>query len=58
MVGDVRVADVLEEERSIVAGEPACEGEEELAEGRMDVEEVGTLEVVRGKLRDVVVSNA
>jgi hypothetical protein len=33
-------------EVSIITNEPADEGEEELAEGRVDIEEVGSLEVV------------
>lgn len=45
-VGDVGIANVLEEEGSIVANEPAGECEEELAKGRVHVEEVGSLEVV------------
>jgi hypothetical protein len=45
-VGDVRVADVLEEERSIVANQPAGECKEEFAKGRVDIEEVGSLKVV------------
>lgn len=35
---------------AIVADQPAHEGEEKLAEWRMDVEEVGPLEIVGGKL--------
>jgi hypothetical protein len=46
LVGDVRVADVLEEEVALVTDEPASEGEEELAKGRVNVEEVGALQVV------------
>ena len=46
LVGDVRVADVFEEEGAIVSNKPACEREEELAKGRVDIEEVGALKVV------------
>ena len=46
LVCDVRVADVFEEEGAIVSNEPACECEEELAKGRVNIEEVGALKVV------------
>lgn len=46
LVCDVRVADVLEQEAAIVADEPSGEGKKKLSEGRVDVEEVGSLEVV------------
>ena len=46
LVGDVRVANVLEQERAIVTDEPTSEREEELSERRVDVEEVGPLQVV------------
>lgn len=49
-VGNVRVPDVLEVEVSIVAHEPAHQREEQLSEGRVDVEEVGALEVVGREL--------
>ena len=50
LVCDVRVANVLKQELAIVADQPACESEQELAERRMHIEEVGSLEVVRGEL--------
>jgi len=46
LVRDVRVADIVEVEVSIIAHEPAHKGEEELSKRRMDIEEVGFLEVV------------
>jgi hypothetical protein len=45
-IRNVGVADVLEVEVTIVANEPADKGEQKLAEGRVDVEKVGSLEVV------------
>jgi hypothetical protein len=50
LVCDVRVANVLKQEIAIVADQPACESEQELAERRVHVEEVGSLEVVRCEL--------
>jgi hypothetical protein len=41
---------------AIVADQPAHEGEEELAEGGVDIEEVGSLEVVGCKLSKQLVS--
>jgi hypothetical protein len=46
MIVDVRIANVLEEERAIVAHEPANTSEEEFTERWMYIEEVGSLEVV------------
>jgi hypothetical protein len=57
-VGDVGVADVFEEEGAVVADEPAGEGEEEFAERRVHVEEVGALEVVGGELYETPVGLA
>ena len=37
-------------EVAIVAHQPADEGEEELPQGRVDVEEIGSLEIEGGKL--------
>jgi hypothetical protein len=54
LVRDVRVADVLEVEVAIVTDEPASEGEEQLAEGRVHVEEVRLLQVVRCELERAV----
>lgn len=51
MVGNIRVADVLEEEGAVVANEPAGECEEEFAKGGMNIEEVGPLEVIGRELR-------
>jgi hypothetical protein len=53
LVCDVRVANVLKQEVAIVADQPACESEQELAERRVHVEEVGSLEVVRCELLSV-----
>lgn len=50
LVGDVRVANVLEQEVALVSDEPAGECEEKFAERRVDIEEVGSLEVVRCEL--------
>jgi hypothetical protein len=50
LVGDVRVANVLKEERSIVSNQPASECEQELAKGRVHVEEVSALKVVGREL--------
>ena len=46
VVGDVGIADVLEEELALVTDEPASEGEQKLAERGVDIEEVGSLQVV------------
>lgn len=51
LVGNVGVANVLEVEVTIVADQPAHKGEEKLSKGRVDIEEVGSLEVVGSKLR-------
>jgi hypothetical protein len=53
LVCNVRVADVLKQEVAIVTDQPACESEQELAERRVHVEEVGSLEVVRCELLSV-----
>lgn len=50
LVRDIRVANVLEVEVAIVADEPAHKGEQELSKGRVNIEEIGSLEIVRGKL--------
>jgi hypothetical protein len=50
LVCDVRVANVFKQEFAIVADQPACESEQELAKGRVHVEKVGSLEVVRCEL--------
>lgn len=50
LVGDVAVANVLEQELSLVSHKPACESEEEFAEWWMNVEEVGAIKVVGCKL--------
>lgn len=50
LVGNIGVANVLEVKVAIVADQPAHEGEQELAKGRVDIEEVGSLEVVRSEL--------
>jgi hypothetical protein len=46
LVRDVGIANVLEEEVALVSDDPASEGKEELSERRMDIEEVGSLQVV------------
>lgn len=50
LVRDVGIANVLEVEVPIVTDQPAHEGEQQLAEGRVDVEEVCTLKVVGREL--------
>lgn len=50
LVRDVRVTNVFEEEAAIVSDKPAGEGKEELSEGRVHIEEVGSLEVVGSEL--------
>jgi hypothetical protein len=50
LVRNVGVANVIEVEVAIVADQPADKGEEKLAERRVDIEEVGSLEVVGGEL--------
>jgi hypothetical protein len=56
LVGDVRIADVLEMEVTVISNQPSHKGEEELAEWGMDVEEVRPLEVIRGELKTAIVS--
>lgn len=46
LVRNVGIANVLKVKVPIVSNQPADEGEQQLAERRVDVEEVGTLEVV------------
>lgn len=55
LVGDVRVSDVLKKELAPVSDQPSSEGEKELAKGRMDIEEVGTLEIVGRELWGLLV---
>lgn len=50
LVRDVRVANVIEVEVAVITDQPAHKSKEELAEGRMDIEEICVLEVVGGKL--------
>jgi hypothetical protein len=50
LVGDVRIANVLEEERPIVSNQPSSECEQELAKGRVYIEEVSALKVVGREL--------
>jgi hypothetical protein len=50
LVRNVGVANVIEVEVTIVTDQPADKSEEKLAERRVDIEEVGSLEVVGGKL--------
>jgi hypothetical protein len=53
LVRDVGVTDVVEVEVAIVTDQPADKGEKKLAERRVDIEEVGSLEVVGGELSKV-----
>jgi hypothetical protein len=53
LVCDVRVANVLKQKLAIVADQPACESEQELAEGGVHVKEVGSLEIVGCELASV-----
>jgi hypothetical protein len=46
-IRNVRVSDVLKLEVTIVANEPAHEGEQELSERRVDIEEVSSLQVLQ-----------
>lgn len=46
LVGNVRIADVLEEKLALVSNKPSSKCEEELSKRRVDVEEVGSLQVV------------
>jgi hypothetical protein len=46
VVGNVGVADVLEEEFAFVANNPSCKGEQKLSKRRVDIEEVCSLQVV------------
>lgn len=49
-IGDVRVANVLEQEVALVTDKPTSEGEEKLSERRVDIEEVCALQIVRSEL--------
>lgn len=53
LVCDVRVANVLKQKLAIVADQPACEREQELAKRRVHIEEVGSLEIVGCELSEV-----
>lgn len=50
LVRNVGVANVIEVEVAIVTDQPADKSEEKLAERRVDIEEVGSLEVIGGEL--------
>ena len=50
LVRNVGVANVIEVEVAIVTDEPANKGEKKLAERRVDIEEVGSLEVIGREL--------
>lgn len=50
LVLNVVVADVVEQEVAVIAHQPAHKGEKKLAEGRVDIEEVGALQVVGSEL--------
>jgi hypothetical protein len=43
---------------SIIPDEPAHQGKEKLSEGGVDIEEVGSLEIVGSKLKSLSVLNA
>lgn len=51
IVLDIGIADVVEQKVAIVTNEPADECEQKFGEGRVDVEEVGAVDVVRRELR-------
>ena len=53
LVGDIIVANVLEEEIAIISYQPASEGKQQFSEWRVNVEEVGTLEIIRSKFTKV-----
>lgn len=53
LIRDVGVTNVIEVEVAIVTDQPADKGEEELAERRVDIEEVGSLEVIGSELSKV-----
>jgi len=46
IVFDVRVADILEQEATIKSNQPSHKSKQEFSEGRVNVEEIGALEVV------------
>lgn len=50
LVGNVGVADVFEVEVAVISNKPANEGKEQLGKRGMDIEKVGSLKVVGGKL--------
>lgn len=52
LVGDVGIANVLEVEVTVISNKPAHKREQELAERRMDIEEVGSLEIVGSELKE------
>lgn len=52
-VRDVGIANVLKGEAAIVADQPAYEGKQQFGEWRMDIEEVGSLEIVRSELHKI-----
>jgi len=39
-------------ETTVITHKPSHQGEEELSKGRVDIEEIGSLEVVGGKLSE------
>ena len=51
LVLNVRIANVLEQEVAIVSDQPAHQSKEEFTERRVNIEEIGALEIVRGKLQ-------
>ncbi|KAH3685246.1 hypothetical protein WICPIJ_003790 [Wickerhamomyces pijperi] len=53
LVGDVRVSNVVKLERPVVADEVPDKGNEHLGERRMQIEEVGSLQIVRCKLTEM-----
>ena len=52
LVADVGIANVLEMEVAIIANQPAHKGKEQLAEWRVNIEEVCSLEIVGRELYD------
>jgi hypothetical protein len=50
VIGNIGFSDVVKEEMAIVSNDPTDKGEEQLSKGRMNVEEIGALEIVGGEL--------
>lgn len=50
LVLNVRVTDVVEEKMAVKANKPTDEGEQQLRKGRVDIEEVDSLQIIGGEL--------